>query len=79
MPIRKRYPCRYLHLPVHERPLAAAGLTSYRCRSNYGWIMIGATDDTDAMSEARRSSPGACITNLEIWNGERYVKVTHAD
>lgn len=54
-------------------PLAAPGLTSYRCRSPYGWIMIGAHDHADAWREARRSTPEP--TGLEVWNGERYVEV----
>jgi hypothetical protein len=29
---------------THDKPLAASGLTSYRLRGRYGWIMIGATD-----------------------------------
>lgn len=56
-------------------PMAAPGLISYRCKSPYGWIMIGATNDDDAMNEARRSSPSAKRSDLEIWNGTEYVKV----
>jgi hypothetical protein len=40
---------------VHDRPCAAEGLTSYRYRGEYGWIMIGAKDDADALHEASRS------------------------
>src|SRR5207247_1820787 len=43
-------------LDVHDRPCAAEGLTSYRCRGAFGWIMIGAKDASGAISEARRSS-----------------------
>jgi hypothetical protein len=57
-----------------DRPCAAAGLTSYRARSPFGWIMIGARDDADAMREARRST--ANPTDLQVWDGQRYVSVT---
>lgn len=57
----------------HERPMAAAGLTSYRCRGRYGWIMIGATDAADAMREARRSTANPRPEDLEVWDGTRYV------
>lgn len=59
--------------PLTERPLAASGLTSYRCKSRFGWIMIGARDHDDAMREARRSWDGARIADLEVWDGARYV------
>lgn len=57
-----------------DKPLAAEGLIAYRCKGPFGWIMIGATDDEDAMNEARRSTdkPG----RLERWNGEGYEEVT---
>ncbi len=58
---------------MHDRPLAAKGLTSYRCKSRYGWIMIGANDHDDAMHEARRSSSDARREDLQIWNGLEYV------
>ena len=38
---------------LHDRPLAAKGLVSYRYRGRYGWIMIGAKDNADALREAR--------------------------
>lgn len=58
-----------------ERPCAAAGLISYRCRSRFGWIMIGAMTDDAALAEARRSWAGAARDGLERWNGNRYVPV----
>lgn len=58
--------------PPHDRPLAAPGLTSYRCRSQFGWIMIGATDADDAMREARRSWEHVNREDLQVWTGERY-------
>lgn len=58
-----------------DKPLAAPGLCSYRYRGPHDWIMIGARDDEDALSEARRSlSRGdALISHLQKWDGERYV------
>lgn len=54
-----------------ERPCAALGLQSYRARGRYGWVMIGATDDADAMREALRSTDR--VETLERWNGARYM------
>jgi hypothetical protein len=62
-----------METPTHNRPCAAPGLISYRARSRYGWIMIGATDDDDAMREARRSTDAP--TNLQRWNGREYESV----
>lgn len=59
----------------HEKPLAAPGLNSYRCRGRFGWIMIGARDHDEAMREARRSYEGASRADLEVWNGRGYVRV----
>ena len=61
------------NLPVFQRPCAAAGLISYRCKSAFGWIMIGATDNADAMREALRSSDRVHRDHLEVWNGKQYV------
>lgn len=59
-----------------DKPLADHGLISYRYRGRYGWIMIGAKDDTDALNEARRSTDDAVTADkLEIWNGTNYVQV----
>jgi hypothetical protein len=60
-----------------DKPCAAHGLTSYRYKGRYGWIMIGAKDDVDALSEARRSTQGVIIDNLEVWNGSQYQGVNH--
>ena len=56
-----------------NRPYAAHGFTSYRCKSRYGWIMIGALDHLDAMREALRSDPTAQREDLQVWNGAIYV------
>ena len=58
--------------------MAATGLHSYRYRGTYGWIMIGAKDDANALSEAQRSLCNgiAIAANLQTWDGEQYVPVT---
>ena len=58
-----------------NQPCAAKGLTSYRCRGRYGWIMIGARDHDDALIQARRSSAAAERSDLEVWNGTTYVPI----
>ncbi len=58
-----------------DRPCAAHGLTSYRYRGRFGWIMIGAKDNADAISEARQSTDNVASDNLEVWNGTEYVAV----
>jgi len=60
-------------------PLAAPGLWSYRYKGIFGWIMIGAKDDADALKEARRSmsTSSVQIENLEKWNGASYVSAAH--
>lgn len=60
---------------LSDMPCAAPGLTSYRCKSRYGWIMIGAKDHDDAMREARRSSEDARREDLQVWNGREYVPI----
>jgi len=60
-----------------NKPLAAHGLTSYRYRGNYGWVMIGARDNADALREAGRSASNhtPVIDRLQVWNGVEYVPV----
>jgi len=53
-------------------PLAAGGLKSYRHPSVFGWVMIGATDDADALREAARSVDGPSMMQLQKWNGSAY-------
>ena len=60
---------------LQNKPLAQAPLKSYRCRNRYGWTMIGATDDVDAMREAHRTWEGSCVEDLQRWNGTEYVPV----
>ena len=58
---------------ITDKPLADSGLTSYRCKGAFGWIMIGAKDNDDAMREALRSSKHAERENLQVWNGKEYA------
>ena len=60
---------------LNNRPLAAPGLVSYRCRSPYGWIMIGATDTVGALREAGRSTAFPHVEDLQVWDGAQYVAV----
>lgn len=62
---------------ICNKPLATHPLISYRYAGNYGYIMIGAKNDLDALNEADRSlSQGkATKDKLEIWNGNQYEKV----
>ena len=59
----------------NNKPMAAPGLTSYRCKTRYGYVMIGAKNTIDALREAIRSCPSARLEDLEIWDGEKYVAV----
>lgn len=66
--------------PTCDMPLAAAGLTSYRYKGRYGWIMIGANSHREALSEALRSlsdGSGASMDHLQVWDllAGRYVPV----
>ena len=66
---------RATSIPTHERPCASAGLISYRYRGRYGFIMIGAWDDADALREAGRSTDDVSPDSLERWDGSRYAPV----
>ena len=60
----------------HNKPMAADGLISYRYRGRYGWIMIGASTDTDALCQAQLSTDDAVTPDrLERRNGQHYVGV----
>lgn len=57
-----------------DKPLAVAGLNSYRYRGPFGWIMIGARDHEGALNEAKRSTDAEIDSaKLEFWDGGRYV------
>jgi hypothetical protein len=59
-----------------DKPLAAHGLISYRYSGRYGWIMIGAKDDDDALVQAQRSTRDQVIkSNLQIWDKTEYKGV----
>jgi hypothetical protein len=58
-----------------DKPCAAYGLTSYRYAGRYGWIMIGAKDDADALREAARSTDNVSPEKLQVWNGAGYVEI----
>ena len=64
---------------LEDRPLASKGLISYRYYGDYGFIMVGATDNESALQETNRSlSKGfAIIEKLQVWNNVRneYVDV----
>lgn len=65
---------------VHDKPLACAGLHSFRYRGRYGWAMIGAKDDADALREATRSiSEKPTIENLQRWDGKEYIKCIQSE
>ena len=53
----------------YDKPCASNGLNSFRYRGDYGWIMIGAQNQNDALHEALRSlSCGpATLDRLERW------------
>jgi hypothetical protein len=61
-----------------DMPLAVRGLNSYRYAGRFGWVMIGAFDDGDALVQAARSvRPDAPTRDrLERWDGTRYVAVS---
>lgn len=64
----------------HDKPLAGPGLVSYRYQGAYGWIMIGATDQAQALREAQRStSMPVSEDKLQIWSGSSYQPVHAAD
>jgi hypothetical protein len=59
-----------------DKPCAIAGLTSYRYRGNYGWVMIGASDIFDALKEAERSvREKAHTSRLQVWTIAGYQTV----
>ena len=60
-------------MATHDRPLASAGLTSYRCKGRYGYVMIGAGSHAQAVGEAYRSTPNP--RNLEVWTAGGYSPI----
>jgi hypothetical protein len=78
-PFQDAVPCwqreDIMKLPLTDHPLADYSLTSYRYKGRFGWIMIGAKDTADALSEASRSTTDIDISKLEIWDGQKYIPV----
>ena len=61
-------------MPNH--PMASHGLITYRYRGRYGFIYIGASTDTEALSEAQRSTDDKVTPDrLERYNGHHFVGV----
>lgn len=61
-------------IPVYESPCAMPGLTSFRYRGAYGWVMIGAKNIEDALKEASRSiGKEADVDNLQVYFYGEYV------
>lgn len=60
---------------IYDKPLAAPGFTSYRCASPYGWVMIGAVNEHDAIKQAARSTAKPRVEDLQVWDGTTYVPV----
>lgn len=60
-----------------ELPCAAAPFKSYRYRGRYGWVMIGAHDDADALQQAARAAfEPVMLDKLQRWNGIAYEDAT---
>lgn len=61
---------------AHDRPCAAPPLDSYRYRGPYGWIMVGAFNNADALREVARSTDAPIDPQLlQKWDGAKYVTV----
>lgn len=61
---------------MSNTPMASNGLITYRYRGRYGFIYIGASADTAALSEAQRSTDDKVTPDrLERYNGQRFVGV----
>jgi len=61
---------------MSNHPRASNGLITYRYRGRYGFIYIGASTDTEALSEAQRSTDDKVTPDrLERYNGHHFVGV----
>lgn len=69
-------PPKTRHYDPTDGPMAAPGLTSYRYKGRYGWIMIGAKNHQGALAEAKRSTDDVSTKNLQVWDGTSYVPAT---
>jgi hypothetical protein len=55
-----------------DRPMSAKGLTSYRFKGTFGWVMIVATSHKDALSEAKRSTDAPItMSRLQVWSDKK--------
>lgn len=58
----------------HDKPCAASGLISYRYKTQFECVMIGANNHEDAFREAGRSVEGWIKRDyLSVWDGKKYV------
>lgn len=63
---------------ITNKACAVYPLISYRYNGPYGFIMIGATDNSDALNEAKRSLSNLndlSLKNLQKWDGKEYINV----
>lgn len=61
---------------MSNHPMASNGLITYRYHGRYGFIYIGASTDTEALSEAQRSTDDKVTPDrLERYNGQHFVGV----
>jgi hypothetical protein len=61
---------------MSNHPMASNGLITYRYRGRYGFIYIGATTDTEALSEVQRSTDDTVTPErLERFNGHYFQEV----
>ena len=61
---------------MSNQSMASNGLITYRYRGRYGFIYIGANTDTEALSEAQRSTDDKVTPDrLERHNGLQFVGV----
>lgn len=59
-----------------EKPLAVCPYKSYRYRGAFGWVMIAAMDNEDALKEAQRSVESTVtMDRLEYWDGQQYQPI----
>lgn len=67
---------------ILDKPMAAEGLESYRYKKhNGGYVMIGASNDFDALTQAKLSLTiaeydcfgGITLNSMQKWNGDAYV------
>tara|TARA_R110002012_G_scaffold262505_1_gene444809 strand:+ start:6077 stop:13843 length:7767 start_codon:yes stop_codon:yes gene_type:complete len=65
---------------VTDKPMAAEGFDSYRYKGRYGWVMIGAKSEQEALSEAGRTVTGdVSPENLQKWDGVKYTPIKQAE